>query len=168
MFYFILLFFITHHSLLNFCHSSLITYHLKYPNSLLSTCLAPSLGYVVNQKTKKNGTIHWPNVISFYLSFFFFLSSPDSHLSLPLISVLSASYLTFLSPFNALLSPISRRRWQRWRWWQIPEVWTRRRWRQLKTSPLWVLLAWVLGLDQCFSEGLVFWFLIMDFGFGFP
>ena len=32
---------ITHHSLLNFCHSSLITHQLKYPNSLNPARLAP-------------------------------------------------------------------------------------------------------------------------------
>ena len=36
-------FFITHHSLLNFRHSSFITHHLKYSNSLHKVCLAPSL-----------------------------------------------------------------------------------------------------------------------------
>ena len=49
-----------------------------------------------------------------FLSPFFF--PPNSHLSLPLISLLSASCPTFLSSHSALLSPISRWRWQWWRW----------------------------------------------------
>ena len=103
---------ITSHSIFITYHSSLITYHLKYPNSLLSTRLAPSLSYVFNQKTKKNRT---HALIQCHL-LFFFPFTPDSHLSLPLISLLSASCPTFLSSHSALLSPISRRRWQQWRW----------------------------------------------------
>ena len=66
-----LVFFFLHHSSLLTQFSSLITYHLKYLNSLNSTRLAPSLSYVFNQKIKKVGPTHWPNVIKL---FFFFLS----------------------------------------------------------------------------------------------
>ena len=110
------------------------------------------------KKLKKKGPTHWPNVISFSLSFFFFL------FPLTLISLLSASCPMFLSSLSALSSPISQRRWQWWRQRQIHEVWTRQWRQQLKTSPLWVLLVWVLDLDQCFSEGPIFWFLIFDYG----
>ena len=66
-------------------HSISITYHLKYPNSLLPTRLSPSLSYVFNQKTKKTETHTLTQChFLFSLPFFFFSFSPDSHLSLPL------------------------------------------------------------------------------------
>ena len=61
---------ITSHSISITYRWSLITYHLKYPNSLLSTRLAPSLSYVFNQKTKKNRT---HALIQCHLPFFFLL-----------------------------------------------------------------------------------------------
>ena len=63
---------ITPHLIFVTRHLSLITYHLKYPNSLLPTHLALSLSYAFNQKTKKNGT-HTVTQCHFLFSPFFFL-----------------------------------------------------------------------------------------------
>ena len=67
-------FLITHHSSLNFHYSSLITHHLKYPNSLNPTHLASITQLCFQQKKpKKLGPTHWPNVIKLFSLLFFFL-----------------------------------------------------------------------------------------------
>ena len=93
-------------------HSISVTHHSKYPTPYTQPVWHLHSVMFSTKKTKKKGTHTLTQCHKSFL-FFFFSFSLDSHLSLPLISLLSASCPTFLSSLSALLSPISRRQWQR-------------------------------------------------------
>ena len=95
--WFFFFFFITHHSLLNFCHSLLFTHHLKYPNFPNPTRLA--------------------HVFSFSsLNFFYFLWDHTwaRHKAFPLaypphtISSFHIAHCSFPFQFNPQYSPQTR------------------------------------------------------------
>ena len=65
--------FFFHHLSLLTQFSSLITHHLKYPNSYAKSVWHHHSVMFSTKKLKKLRPTHWPNVISFSLSFFFFL-----------------------------------------------------------------------------------------------